>query len=454
MRKYYGILLLALGLFSSCEKVSKLSDDAEIVSFSITDQTEGIVLNKEGITVSNNVVSIPLDYGRKLFPLTIKANIKFSSTTDKSISVDENPLNLKELTFNNVYTPQSFYLISESGVPHLGQIVLKDKPNADITNFHITNHAEKDVNVSIHDNNIRINFKKDFSWPVTIEADITHNGEIKAGSAISPFTFSGPYDKKQIILIAKDNQDERVWNIQVVPTIENSNFELWINENTSKVNIDPTPGKGLGWATANNSFVQGTTPVPYQNGYAAQLQTGIQNLSGLGIGELITAGTIFTGYFQINISALSNPPLMTYFGIPFIMRPESISVDAKYEAGVKFQRSEKVGLNSYKLKDTTGVDQGRIWVELLRWEGNGELEYHGDPVDGLKVLGKGEIIFDGANTALRNWNNYTIPIKYDSKYKDLEPTHISIVMTSSRQGDLFIGAKGSTLTVDNVVVNF
>ncbi|MFR4037129.1 MAG: PCMD domain-containing protein [Butyricimonas faecalis] len=27
-------------------------------------------------------------------------------------------------------------------------------------------------------------------------------------------------------------------------------------------------------------------------------------------------------------------------------------------------------------------------------------------------------------------------------------------MTSSRQGDLFIGAKGSTLTVDNVVVNY
>ena len=47
-----------------------------------------------------------------------------------------------------------------------------------------------------------------------------------------------------------------------------------------------------------------------------------------------------------------------------------------------------------------------------------------------------------------------VPIKYDSKYKNLEPTHISIVMTSSRQGDLFIGAEGSTLTVDNVVVNY
>lgn len=454
MRKYYGILLLALGMLSSCEKVSKLSDDARIASFTIIDQTEGIILDKEGITINNNVVTIPLDYGRKLFPLTIKANMKFSSTTDDVISVDETPLNLKEITFNDVYTPQTFYLISESGVPHLGQIVLKDKANADITNFHITNYTEEEVGVTIHDNNIRINFKGDFNWPVKIEAEITHNGKIKIGSAESPFTFSGPNDKKQITLVAEDNQDERVWNIQVVPTIENSNFELWVNTGSSKINIDPTPGKGLGWATANNSFVQGTTPVPYQNGNAAQLQTGIQNLSALGIGELITAGTIFTGYFQINVSYLSNPPLMTYFGIPFIMRPKSISVDAKYEAGAKFQRSEKVGQNSYKLKDTTGVDQGRIWVELLRWEGNGELEYHGDPIDGLKVLGKGEIIFDGANTALRNWNNHTIPIIYDNKYKDLEPTHISIVMTSSRQGDLFIGAKGSTLTVDNVVVNF
>ena len=52
---------------------------------------------------------------------------------------------------------------------------------------------------------------------MTVEADITHNGKIKAGSAQSPFTFSGPKDQKQITLIADDNQDERVWNIQVVP---------------------------------------------------------------------------------------------------------------------------------------------------------------------------------------------------------------------------------------------
>lgn len=454
MRKYYWILLLGWGLLSSCEKVSKLSDDAEIVSFSIKNQTEGIILNTDDITISEHTVAIPLDFGRKLFPLTINTEIKFSSTTDKVISVDDTPLNLQEITFNDVYTPQTFYLISESGVPHLGQIVLKDKPNADITNFQVI-EPEEGVSVSIRDNNIRISFEKEIDWakPQIVKANITHTGQYKEDSDPSIFKFNSPNDKKHITLIA-DNGDERIWNIQIVPTIENAKFEHWIDKGTSKVNIDPVPGKGLGWATANNTFVQGTTPVPYQNGYAAQIQTGIQNLSGLGIGELITAGTIFTGYFKMNISALNNPPLMTYFGIPFIMRPKSISVDAKYEAGPKFQQSEKVGQNSYKIKDIAGVDQGRIWVELLRWEGNGPLEYHGDPVEGLKVLGKGEIIFDGANTSLHNWRTHTIPIKYESKYKNLEPTHISIVMTSSRQGDLFIGAKGSTLTVDNVVVNF
>ena len=117
--------IIVVALFS-CTKVSKLSDDAEIVSFSIQDQTEGIILNKDEIAISNNVVTIPLDYGRKLFPLTIKANIKFSSTTDDVISVDEKPLNLQEITFNDVYTPQTFYLISESRIQ-------PERPNLPLT---------------------------------------------------------------------------------------------------------------------------------------------------------------------------------------------------------------------------------------------------------------------------------------------------------------------------------
>nr|WP_227462020.1 PCMD domain-containing protein [Odoribacter sp. OF09-27XD] len=173
----------------------------------------------------------------------------------------------------------------------------------------------------------------------------------------------------------------------------------------------------------------------------------------MGIGELITAGTIFTGKFKMKISALNNPPAMTHFGIPFTLKPISISVDAKYIAGSQLQQSVKES-GKYKLHNLTGTDSGRIWVKILHWGGKGALEYHEKPVPDLTILGEGELIFDGKNQTLKNWHTYTIPIEYNSAYNHIEPTHIAIVMTSSRKGDIFIGAVGSKLTADNVVINY
>lgn len=80
----------------------------EIISFTILDQTEGIILNKDEILPPLVTWLQSLDMDENYF-LTIKADIKFSSTTDV-ISVDEEPLNLKEITFKDVYTPQTFIL--------------------------------------------------------------------------------------------------------------------------------------------------------------------------------------------------------------------------------------------------------------------------------------------------------------------------------------------------------
>lgn len=454
MRKLYMFLFLAGILCAvSCTKVSNLSDEAAIKSFEITKVSEGVQLALDNIQMREKSISIPLEYGRKNFPLTISTNIKFSPTTDRTISTDEKPLNLKEFTFYDVYTPQEFYMISESGVPHLATISLLDKPNAEITGFEIKNLSKEDVSVTFYNNNIRITLKKAQSWPLTISPEIT---KTPSASYIGytegqSFTFLSSVDTERHITLKADNGDERVWNIQIVPSIENSDFEAWINENTKSINIDPKPGKGLGWATANNIFVSGTTPVSNNGGKAAQMMTGIQDLSSIGLGQLITAGTLYTGYFQMNISQLDNPAAMAYFGIPFIMRPASISIDAKYVPGNLLQQSVKKG-SGYKLQDLSGTDKGRIWVKLLHWKGNGALEFHDKPVDGLTELGAGELIFEGSD--YRNWKNYKIAIKYNPLYSHLEPTHISVVMTSSMQGDYFIGAQGSTLTVDNLEINY
>lgn len=452
---FIWIFLAGILMLFSCTKVDELSDEASIISFEIKKSTEGIILNKENIAINNNTISIPVEYGRKLFPLNISADIKFSPTTDDVISIDSSKLNLKEFTFNSVYETHSFYLISESGIPQLASIVLIDNPNAEITGFRIKSMSSGKAAVSPLENNIRIILTEAPAWPLTIvpEIDKTAGSSFMNYTEGKPFVFESPADNEKQIILKAANGDEKTWNIQIVPSIENSDFELWLNENTTNVNINPTPGKGLGWATANNPFVQGTQPVAYKGGKAAQMTTGIQNLNSLGIGQLVTAGTIFTGYFKMNISSLNDPAAMTYFGIPFVMRPASVSVDAKYIPGNQLQQSVKEN-GKYILKNIAGTDEGHIWIKLLHWEGSGTPEFHNKDIPGLTVIGSGELILDGRNILFRNWRNYTIPVKYNSNYSQLAPTHIAIVMTSSKQGDYFIGAEGSVLAADNVVINY
>lgn len=438
-------------LLAGCTKVSKLSDDAEIVSFKINSVSEGVELDTDQIVVNNNEVLIPLEYGRKNFPLTITAEIGFSGSTDETISADDQKLNLKEFVFKDVYATKEFYLIAESGTPHLARIKLVDKLNAEITDFDANLDDPDAVLVTMLNNNIRILLKKTLGWPLTITPTIkkTATAEYLNYQDGDSFTFTSIADNQKQITLLAENGDERVWNIQVVPLIENSDFELWKDEGTKSVNIDPIPGVGLGWATANNYFVQGTKPVAHGLGKAAQMTTELQ---GTFLGDMIASGTIFTGRFEFNLSAVNNPPAMTYFGIPFVSKPRSISVDASYVAGKQLQQSVKE--SKYKLYNLTGTDEGRIWVKVLHWAGEGNIDYHEKPVEGLTILGEGELIFDGKNTSFHDWKNYTIPIQYHSAYAHLNATHLAIVMTSSRRGDSFIGAVGSKLTVDNVVVNY
>ena len=52
----------------------------------------------------------------------------------------------------------------------------------------------------------------------------------------------------------------------------------------------------------------------------------------------------------------------------------------------------------YSIEDLEGVDVGQAFVEIIRWTGEGAFEYHGRPADGVEVLGRGEILFDGKET--------------------------------------------------------
>ena len=217
--------------------------------------------------------------------------------------------------------------------------------------------------------------------------------------------------------------------------LPNSDFEQWINVGTSKVNIDPTPvERNNYWCTANNFFVQGTHPVDGPNGLCAEMVTKKVDF----VYRTIAAGAVFTGNFSTYIN-LDNPKQMTFFGSRFVQRPKSMTFKMSYKAGDQLQKVE-----NGKFVDVTGKDQGQAWIELL--EGYGD--YHGEPVNGVKVLGRGELTIDDTN----GWIEVTVPINYTDMITP--PTHIAIVFTSSIRGDYLEGAAGSTLLVDDVRLNY
>jgi hypothetical protein len=271
---------------------------------------------------------------------------------------------------------------------------------------------------------------------------------------IDSITFSSMSEVVKIN-VTSANQKTIEWSILLEDNsqLPNAALDLWVDQTfgtkTAK-NIDPIPGKGKGWATANNNYVQGTLPVANQGVYAAQMTTAIQNVPLLDH-DLIAAGSMYTGFFQLNLD-FEHPRIMTNFGIPHKLRIESVRFDAKYISGTQLMQAVKQNEgDKYRLVDLEGYDNGQAWVELLHWDGKAEdIKYHGEPTDGLTVLGRGEHIFAGNDDQWHEWSKVTLPIIYNEEHASLSPTHIAVVFSSSKEGEFFKGAPGSTLIVDNL----
>ncbi|MDR2383895.1 MAG: PCMD domain-containing protein [Prevotellaceae bacterium] len=236
------------------------------------------------------------------------------------------------------------------------------------------------------------------------------------------------------------------WKFQLMEKsqLPNSDFELWTSSGT--LTIDPVPGRGRGWATANNMMVRGTMPVDNgKYGLAAELTTDIIALPN----NLLTSATLFLGYFDMSTITLDKPRNMTKFGIPFEAKPTAFAIDVKYTPGDEYRQSRLVSgsgiLAQYVLDDLDGEDRGQIYAELIHWNGEGQLNYAGEPVAGVHVLARGERVISGKT----EWSRMNVALEKTSEYKLYQPTHLVFVAASSIDGHLFRGAKGSKLTVDN-----
>ncbi len=243
---------------------------------------------------------------------------------------------------------------------------------------------------------------------------------------------------------------ERIWTVIINetgenPQLENSDFDLWYETSAGLINpiYYEEPGESEDntvWATANYGLTNygsspNTTPVDMgDDNFAAKIIT----VRAPAIVPL-AAGTLFTGRFVLNII---NPSKSAVFGTPFTDRPAGFMVYYMYVPG-----DETVGVDA---------DECDIYVLLEKRDG-----------DNVARVATGWFR-DGTDTGADEWILLEVDLKYgeltsaDPEFEyaniksgetwadpDETPTHIIVVFSSSARGDIYEGAIGSTLYVDD-----
>ncbi len=151
------------------------------------------------------------------------------------------------------------------------------------------------------------------------------------------------------------------------------------------------------------------------------------------------AGNIYTGYFKVNTG---NPIMSAKMGRPYAARPLGLKGRYKYKSTSINKNYGGDGFAKY----LGTADQGNIYIKLEDWgDPTIQPESFGDSNQPSGVtkqaVGAGNLIIDDSGD---QWVEFYLPIDY---VQSKNPTHITMVATSSLYGENFCGGEGSELLI-------
>ncbi len=166
----------------------------------------------------------------------------------------------------------------------------------------------------------------------------------------------------------------------------------------------------------------------------------------------LAAGNLFIGKFNI-ATALSKPLESTQFGTPFVNIPRYLTGYYQYTPGETYFQADGGKLIPVPEK----TDKFNIYAVFF--EATPDMEM----LDGTNALSPDNEniiavaeISDKKRVPAQHWTEFNIPFVYRSG-KEIDPDKlkdgkysITIVFSSSIDGDYFSGAIGSTLLIDEV----
>lgn len=213
----------------------------------------------------------------------------------------------------------------------------------------------------------------------------------------------------------------------------------------------------MDWASGNIGFSltgAGSSPEDYptlrlldgKEGQGVKLTTRATGSFGAMIGKPLAAGNLFMGEFDL-ANSITDPLKSLKLGIPIYYVPSALSGFFKYEAGPVYTNI-----------DNEEVDKEDSWdAYAVFFETDDTLHY----LDGTNRFTHPNIISiarisEENRIETSEWTSFNIPFK-TIPGKEVDPQKLengkyslTLVFTSSIDGDLFSGAVGSTLLIDEV----
>lgn len=297
---------------------------------------------------------------------------------------------------------------------------------------------------------------------------VTPHFELTPGAEIEPANDT-PIDlntPKKYIVTSEDKQWKKEYTVLAMTSSLPTKFSFEqkrVQKNGSNkyhVFYETIGGElAMTWASGNSgfsfsnsgmdpySFPTQQDPKGYQNNClkVVTLSTGT---FGAIVSKPIAAGNLFIGTFDAN-GAMSKPLEATEFGLPFNKNPKKMIGYYKYKAGKNFKEVNKPKPNRKDKADVYAIFY-ETDENLTRLNGTNQFTHPN--IISIARIEESQI------EETNEWTRFEIPFilkegkVVDEAKLDDEKYNLAIVFTSSKEGDHFHGAIGSTLYIDEVEI--
>lgn len=290
---------------------------------------------------------------------------------------------------------------------------------------------------------------------------------LSEGASVSPESgaaqdFSSPVE---YTVTSEDGKWQKKYTVQFVPAtvmiestlhldfehrrLENNAYYVWYEEDDEGHELDWWASANLGFGLTGGARTPEDYPTyPVTEGYEGAglgLTTRPTGFFGALMGKYIAPGSLFIGEFDLQ-AVVEDPLASTVFGIPFGRKPLKLNGYYKYTPG-----DVMVDKDNNPIEGRS--DEGSIYAVLFRnKDGEEKITLTGaDLLTSPYICGKARMTIAEKT---EKWTPFSLSMEYLKEIdldvlKDLGYS-LTIVFSSSADGDNFVGAIGSTLMVDQV----